>query len=218
MFKEIQKNFGTKVERYIVISRSAQGYEEWTKATEQERLDVINRWQAIKADLDRKSGEKRGLFASQKPSKDKERSKAQMEEPSLRNVFGSESSRPGSGNTDHQVQLPGRSSFSSPNLPPTSTTYPQGSSTEYGESQDDADLQRVLEESRREYENAEERERREMDIVIEYAKKQSLAEESFKQQSKTSAASGSGSGSHAVELDEDDEELRRATEESLKFQ
>lgn len=216
------------MERYIVISRSAQGYEEWEKASEQERLDVINRWQIIKADLDKKSGEKGGLFALRKSSKkDKEKTKTKSREPSgqhsrrqssLRDVFRPESSQTRLGGSDHEVQYDGKNSISSPNLPPSFPTYPQNSSIAHGEAHGDADLERVIEESRREYESAEERERREMDIVVEYAKKQSLAEESFKGQSRTSAASGSGSGSRAAEEDEDDEELRRATEESLRFQ
>lgn len=222
------------MEKYIVISRSAQGYEEWAKSSEEERLDVVRRWQVIKADLDRKCEDK-SFFAHRKHLKEeKQRPDGANREESLghsshrqssfRDVFGSRpSSHSRAGSNDRTIHHHGQSTFSNSKLPPAFPTYPQRSWTEQGEVDNDTDIQRALEASRREHMDVEERGRREkaeMDIVMEYAKKQSLAEEAFKKQSDTSAAggSGSGSGSLATEEDEDYEEMRRAIEESLRFQ
>jgi hypothetical protein len=72
----------------------------------------------------------------------------------------------------------------------------------------DSDLQRAIEESRAEMERAK-NERTEEEIVLEYVRKQSLAEEEFRRQ----AAKAKGN-----EIAEDeDEELKRAMEESLRM-
>lgn len=73
----------------------------------------------------------------------------------------------------------------------------------------DADLQQALEESRR-YQQAVEREKSEEEIVIEYVKRQSLAENQHKQKLDMKAV-------HSQHENTDDEkDMRRALEESLK--
>lgn len=158
-------------------------------------------------------------------------------------MFSSRSSRSHDRVSGPSQQVDSQNQFLNRKLPPAFPIYAQGQGTRIEQSQadtasptpaaatstahndgdDDAEFQRALEESRREHENVEERERREkaeMDIVMEYAKKQSLAEEAFRQQSGIGVASGSGSGSGAAggAEDNDDEDLRRATEESLRIQ
>ena len=246
LFKEMQKNFGTKVEKYIVVSRSAQGYEEWVNSTLEERADVVKRWQVIKADLDAKAAaDKGGFFGSRKPTKEEKKMLKAAEkgessgslsrrQSSFRDVFGSkkhpaqphsQQDIPKLQNKEHTVQHSKGSPFSGINAPPP----PFSSSAEPPPSQfeddGDADFHRALEESRLAHEQAEEqqrRERTEMDVVMEYAKKQSLAEEAFRRQASTGGAGGSGSGNGngqqaEQEEDEDEAALRKATEESLKF-
>lgn len=76
---------------------------------------------------------------------------------------------------------------------------------------DEAELLRAIEASKQEMDR-EHSQRTEEDIVLEYVKKQSLAEEEFRQQL------GKGKGKAAAEADDDDdEELKRALEESLKL-
>lgn len=76
---------------------------------------------------------------------------------------------------------------------------------------DDADLQKALKASKQEGE-LETSQRTEEEIVLEYVKKQSLAEEEFRrQQGKGKGQFGGGNE------DEHDEELKRAMEESLKI-
>ncbi|KAK0123702.1 hypothetical protein ONS95_008712 [Cadophora gregata] len=45
--KEVQKLFGSNVQNYIVASRTAQGYEEWLQSSEEDKQDVIERWNLI---------------------------------------------------------------------------------------------------------------------------------------------------------------------------
>ncbi|KAI1809774.1 hypothetical protein GGS20DRAFT_570470 [Poronia punctata] len=87
----------------------------------------------------------------------------------------------------------------------------QAEHTNHGDDDDDEELRRVMEESKRAHEEEQARiqsMRSEEDIVLEYVKKQSLAEATFLGQAK-------GKGTAADEGDEN-EELRRALEESMK--
>lgn len=79
-----------------------------------------------------------------------------------------------------------------------------------GEDDDEA-IRRAMEESERAHREHVEREKTEEEIVLEFVKKQSLAEEEFRRQkAKGKAVAGDG------ESEEHDEELKRALEESLK--
>ena len=51
IYKEMQKHLGASVQNYIVAARTAQGYEEWSNSSRDERLDVIRRWQAAQVKL-----------------------------------------------------------------------------------------------------------------------------------------------------------------------
>ncbi|KAI9171844.1 glucosyl/glucuronosyl transferase [Paramyrothecium foliicola] len=76
---------------------------------------------------------------------------------------------------------------------------------------DDGEFQRAIEASRADMER-EKNERTEEDIVLEYVKKQSLAEEEFRRQ----ASKGKEAGDQSAD-EEVDDDLRRALEESLKM-
>lgn len=78
----------------------------------------------------------------------------------------------------------------------------------------DDDLQRAMEESEKahqEYLARQGTERSEEEIIMEYVKKQSLAEEEFRRKGKGNASAQSASN------EDDDEDLRRAMEESLRI-
>lgn len=79
----------------------------------------------------------------------------------------------------------------------------------------DEDLRRAMEESEKAHEEHLARqgtERSEEEIIMEYVKKQSLAEEQFRRKGKSTASAQSVSNE-----DDDDEDLRRAMEESLRL-
>ncbi|KAI1119263.1 hypothetical protein F5Y14DRAFT_397185 [Nemania sp. NC0429] len=86
-----------------------------------------------------------------------------------------------------------------------------------GQQQDDDDeLKRALEESERAHQEELARIdslKSEEDIVVEYVKRQSLAEAAFRNASRKDVDAAAGTG---AEEDDDDEELRRALEESMK--
>lgn len=52
--KEVQKQFGSNVQNYIIASRTAQGYEEWLRSSDTEKQDVIVRWKLIQKYLKQK--------------------------------------------------------------------------------------------------------------------------------------------------------------------
>ncbi|KAK0731150.1 hypothetical protein B0H67DRAFT_474439 [Lasiosphaeris hirsuta] len=82
-----------------------------------------------------------------------------------------------------------------------------------GEVDDDELLRLALEESKRAHKAELERERTEEEIVLEYVKKQSLAEEAFRKTSRGKETAVGG----AEAAEGDDEDLRRALEESLRL-
>lgn len=51
IYKELQKYHGSSVQNYIVAARTAQGYDEWTRSKEEERLDAVRRWHDIQLEL-----------------------------------------------------------------------------------------------------------------------------------------------------------------------
>lgn len=89
---------------------------------------------------------------------------------------------------------------------------PRTSPSQQVEGEDEEEqLRRAIEESRNEMERAQ-NERTEEDIVMEYVKKQSLAEEEYRKQHLDK-----GKGKEVADADDDEEELRRAIEESLRL-
>ncbi|KAL9001582.1 MAG: hypothetical protein Q9188_005448 [Gyalolechia gomerana] len=51
IYKELQKQVGSGVQNYIMAARTAQGYEDLVASSQQERLDVVKRWQATQIEL-----------------------------------------------------------------------------------------------------------------------------------------------------------------------
>jgi hypothetical protein len=49
--KEVRKLFGSSILNYIISARTAQGYEHWKASTQEERLDIISRWNEHKSEL-----------------------------------------------------------------------------------------------------------------------------------------------------------------------
>lgn len=46
----MQKSRGTSTQTYIIAARTAQGYDDWNNSTPEERLDVVNNWDAIQSE------------------------------------------------------------------------------------------------------------------------------------------------------------------------
>ncbi|KAK0657422.1 hypothetical protein B0T16DRAFT_442114 [Cercophora newfieldiana] len=86
----------------------------------------------------------------------------------------------------------------------------EGMSRNPQDGDDDEELHRVMEESRRAYQEELEKQKNEEDAMLEYFKKQSLAEQEFE------SSKGKGKAAASGEDEEIDEDLKRAMEESLK--
>lgn len=54
VYKEMQKHFGSSVQNYIIAARTAQGFDEYQRATPEERRDVIMRWKMLQVTLKKK--------------------------------------------------------------------------------------------------------------------------------------------------------------------
>ncbi len=81
-----------------------------------------------------------------------------------------------------------------------------------GNDNDEEQMRRVIEESERAHRERMERDRAEEATVMEYVKRQSLAEDEFRRQ----AAKGKAKATADHDDDDDDEDLKRALEESLR--
>ncbi|KAL9596671.1 MAG: hypothetical protein Q9219_005630 [cf. Caloplaca sp. 3 TL-2023] len=51
IYKELQKQLVSSMQDHVVAARTAQGYEELGASTQQERLGVVKRWQAVQVEL-----------------------------------------------------------------------------------------------------------------------------------------------------------------------
>ncbi|KAK3642642.1 hypothetical protein LTR56_010690 [Elasticomyces elasticus] len=54
VYKEMQKQFGSSVQNYIIAARTAQGFDEWQASSVEERQDIVIRWKALQKDLKKK--------------------------------------------------------------------------------------------------------------------------------------------------------------------
>jgi hypothetical protein len=51
VYKEMQKLFGSSVQNYIIAARTAQGFDDYQRASPEERADVVMRWQVLQKNL-----------------------------------------------------------------------------------------------------------------------------------------------------------------------
>jgi len=54
VYKEMQKQFGSSVQNYIIAARTAQGFDDWQHSTPKERVDVVQRWTELQNHLKKK--------------------------------------------------------------------------------------------------------------------------------------------------------------------
>ncbi|KAK5121275.1 hypothetical protein LTR85_005441 [Meristemomyces frigidus] len=54
VYKEMQKQFGSSVQNYIIAARTAQGFDDWQSSAAEERADVVRRWKELQKDLKKK--------------------------------------------------------------------------------------------------------------------------------------------------------------------
>ncbi|KAK4626648.1 Sterol 3-beta-glucosyltransferase UGT80A2 [Fulvia fulva] len=54
IYKEVQKQFGSSVQNYIMAARTAQGFDEYHRASIEEKQDIIMRWKVLQKNLKKK--------------------------------------------------------------------------------------------------------------------------------------------------------------------
>ena len=54
VYKELQNNFGSSVQNYIIAARTAQGFDECSNSSEHERKAIVARWASVQKDLKKK--------------------------------------------------------------------------------------------------------------------------------------------------------------------
>ncbi|RMZ75605.1 hypothetical protein DV737_g5216, partial [Chaetothyriales sp. CBS 132003] len=59
LYSELRKHFGSSVQNYVIAARTAQGYEDWKKATPEQYARVVTAWKSSKLET-KKGGKKYG--------------------------------------------------------------------------------------------------------------------------------------------------------------
>ena len=97
IYKELQRSSGSNVQTYIIAARTAQGYEDWRSSSQEERLDIVRRWQVAQADLakERRQWGRRHPTSLQGSSKAKDKSSKLKKKAREEQQNGSMSDLPG---------------------------------------------------------------------------------------------------------------------------
>ncbi|KAH8805477.1 hypothetical protein F5884DRAFT_708908 [Xylogone sp. PMI_703] len=256
VYREIQNHFGAGLQSHIIAIRTAEGFQDFQSSTEEQRLEVINKWQSSAMEKRRtKSGWVNSWMAVQKarkqwqqqsskgedewqnqqplteeeprPYQDYPESEAPSYSPApaepLPTTHTAQSSNIGN---DTPTSAAGPSRPSPRSNPPSSSEFPPDYKNDSGyvpppekgarpnvseagtsslpqpsepDGDDEEGLRRALEASMRDDEESrrlEEDRRREEEIVMEYVKRQSLAEEQHRQ-SLLSRGTGTGSSTRS---------------------
>ena len=51
IYKELRKHLGASDQNYIIAARTAQGYDDWGRSSEEDRLDAVRKWHDIQLEL-----------------------------------------------------------------------------------------------------------------------------------------------------------------------
>lgn len=194
VYKELQKINGSSVQNYIIAARTAQGYDEWVRASAEEKEDVVQRWKVMQKDIKRKRNPDemvRDILEEQMKKKGDFIAKVRARSCSSVNAKGTPASNTNEAlNTSHVERDGGRAGV--------------GSATDL----DDHELQTAIRRSVQETSRGDDTE----DAEIERAVQASLAS---LQESRAAAQGRSGT---AQMSDGHDEELERVLAQSLREQ
>lgn len=227
--KEVQKLFGSDVGGYIVAARVAQGYEEWSGSSEEEREDVIVGWKMLRKGLKGKgragdvSRDAEGARGKVVGNEESGRRSESYSKGSVSSSFDGPERVPENGedrsNTTETAPSPSHTQplvASQPLHPLQTTSHHQPDEAPAIPSSSRTDDRHLAGVTRSEFEasqaTAGEREKttqekNEEQIVLEYIKKQSLLEKSHREKREETAE----------EMDaQEEEDLRRALEASMR--
>ncbi|KFX91457.1 hypothetical protein V490_05886 [Pseudogymnoascus sp. VKM F-3557] len=191
LHKEVRKMFGASVQAYIISARTAQGYEQWRTSTKEEQQYITSRWKGIKSkpgDIPAKPRHDSGkgksdsnlgsAGAQQAPS-----ANLDEDEEALRRAIEASIAHAAGSNMDDVSEADQRAALEA--AIQRSLADPEGSSSSTHANEQDAEeaeqLKRAIEESMRYHDRDVSATKTDEDIVMEYIKKQSLAEEEHRQ-------------------------------------
>jgi hypothetical protein len=180
--KEIKKMFGTSVQNRIISSRTIQGRSEAQECTEAERQEIISRWHTVKPQIDGK-GARPSLGT--RLSQTVEAHLSPSATPKRHSYIGAEGGRPVS--PAGQTQTAGASSSLA--APPTDRppVAALDGNDDDEEARYQADLSRAIAASLAQDEQPREKKAEDPDdeVILEYIKRQSAAEEEYRRARQT---------------------------------
>lgn len=189
--------FGASVQAYIISARTAQGYEQWRTSSKEEQQYIISRWQGIKSKPVESSRHDSGQ-GKQDPTVRSSGGESQApsanldeDEEALRRAIEASIAHASGPNTDDASEADQKAALEA--AIQRSLSDPKGSSSFANANEDPEEaeqLKRAIEESMRSHDRDVSATKTDEDIVMEYIKKQSLAEEEHRQSKQKSTQSG----------------------------
>jgi hypothetical protein len=179
--KEIKKMFGTSVQNRIISSRTIQGRSEAQECTEAERQEIISRWHTVKPQIEGKGARPSlGTRLSQTVE-----ALSPSATPKRHSYIGAEGSRPVSSAI--QIQSAGASSSVAAPLTDRPPVAALDGNDDDEEAQYQADLSRAIAASLAQDEKPREKRAEDPDdeVILEYIKRQSAAEEEYRRARQT---------------------------------
>lgn len=197
LHKEVRKMFGASVQAYIISARTAQGYEQWRTSSKEEQQYIISRWQGIKskpAESSRHDSGKGKQDPNVRSSGDGSQAHSanlDEDEEALRRAIEASIAHASGPNTDDASEADQKAALEAAIQRSLSDPKGSSSSTNANEDAEEAEqLKRAIEESMRYHGRDLSATKTDEDIVMEYIKKQSLAEEEHRQSMHKSTPSG----------------------------
>ncbi|KFY41168.1 hypothetical protein V494_03176 [Pseudogymnoascus sp. VKM F-4513 (FW-928)] len=198
LHKEVRKMFGASVQAYIISARTAQGYEQWRTSSKEEQQYIIGRWQGLKS-KSAESSRHGGGQGKQDPNARSGGGKTQThnanldeDEEALRRAIEASIAHAAGPSTNDISEADQKAALEAAIQRSLSDSGKASSSTHANEDDEDAEqLKRAIEESMRYHDRDVSATKTDEDIVMEYIKKQSLAEEEHRQAMHNPTSSGS---------------------------
>ncbi|OBT44690.1 hypothetical protein VE00_04443 [Pseudogymnoascus sp. WSF 3629] len=197
LHKEVRKMFGASVQAYIISARTAQGYEQWRISSKEEQQYIISRWQGLKskpAESSRHDSGKGKQDANVRSSGDGPQAhnvNLDEDEEALRRAIEESIAHAAGPETGDISEADQKAALEAAIQRSLSDSRGSSASTHANEdTEEEEQLKRAIEESMRYHDRDVSATKTDEDIVMEYIKKQSLAEEEHRQSIQKSAPSG----------------------------
>jgi hypothetical protein len=197
LHKEVRKMFGASVQAYIISARTAQGYEQWRISSKEEQQYIISRWQGLKSKPaessrhDSGKGKQDPKVRSSGDGSQAHSANLDDDEEALRRAIEESIAHAAGPKTDGVSEADQKAALEAAIQRSLSDSKGPSASTHANEdTEEEEQLKRAIEESMRYHDRDVSATKTDEDIVMEYIKKQSLAEEEHRQAKHKPAPSG----------------------------